>query len=111
MNALRLSIACILAALITPALAQGTYPERPVVFIVPQSPGGANDTIARIVTQKLSTILKQPMILENRPGAGGNIGTVAAARAKPDGYTLLFTTSSAQVINPALYKAPGFDAV
>jgi tripartite-type tricarboxylate transporter receptor subunit TctC len=91
-------------------MAQG-YPERPVIFIVPQSPGGANDTIARIITQKLAAILKQAMVIENRPGAGGNIGTAAVARAKPDGYALLFTTNSAQVINPAIYKDTGFDAV
>ena len=94
-----------------PALAQAPYPERPITFIVPQSPGGANDTIARIVTQKLATILKQPMIVDNRPGAGGNIGTVLSAKAKPDGYTLLFTTNGTQVINPSLYKSTGFDAV
>ena len=114
MNTLRLLIAglsAIAAAVAAPTLAQGTYPERPVMFIVPQSPGGANDTIARIVSQKVGAILKQAMIVDNRPGAGGNIGTVVAAKGKPDGYTLLFTTNSAQVINPALYKSPGFDAV
>jgi len=113
MKSSRLLIAGLLATITaapTPLLAQG-YPERPVIFVVPQSPGGANDTIARIITQKLGTILKQAMIIENRPGAGGNIGTAAVAKAKPDGYTLLFTTNSAQVINPALYKNTGFDAV
>ena len=106
-----LAAAAAMAAAALPAAAQGTYPERPVTFIVPQGPGGANDTIARIVTQKLTTILKQSMIVDNRSGAGGNIGTAAVAKAKPDGYTLLFTTNSAQVINPALYSKPGFDAV
>ena len=106
-----LAAATAMAAAALPAAAQGTYPERPVTFIVPQGPGGANDTIARIVTQKLTTILKQSMIVDNRSGAGGNIGTAAVAKAKPDGYTLLFTTNSAQVINPALYSKPGFDAV
>ena len=106
-----LAAATAMAAAALPAAAQGTYPERPVTFIVPQGPGGANDTIARIVTQKLTTILKQGMIVDNRSGAGGNIGTAAVAKAKPDGYTLLFTTNSAQVINPALYSKPGFDAV
>ena len=103
--------AAFVAAVSLAANAQPTWPEKPVVFIVPQSAGGANDTIARIVTQKLGTILKQAMIVDNRTGAGGNIGTSLAAKAKPDGYTLLFTTNSAQVINPWLYSSTGFDPV
>ena len=104
------TLACA-AAISFAANAQPAYPEKPIVFIVPQSAGGANDTIARIVTQKLGTILKQAMIVDNRTGAGGNIGTSLAAKAKPDGYTLLFTTNSAQVINPWLYSNTGFDPV
>lgn len=91
------------------ATAQSDYPNRPVTVIVPQATGGANDTIARIVTAKLSEILGQQFVVENRPGAGGNIGTAAAAKTKPDGYTLLLTTNSVQVINPWLYKNIGFD--
>ena len=91
--------------------AQSDYPNRPVTVIVPQATGGANDTIARIVTTKLSEILGQQFVVENRPGAGGNIGTAAAAKTKPDGYTLMLTTNSAQVINPWLYKNTGFDAI
>ncbi len=91
--------------------AQGSYPERAVSFIVPQAAGGANDTIARIVTQRLQAVLKQPMVVENRTGAGGNIGTAAAAKARPDGYTFLLTTNSAQVINPWLFKNVGFDPI
>src|SRR5918993_2650003 len=101
----------VLALVAAPVLAQGSYPDRPVTFIVPQAAGGANDTIARIVAKRLSEILKQGMVVENRAGAGGTIGTAAAAKVKPDGYTLLFTADSAHVINPALYRAPGFDAV
>ena len=93
------------------ASAQSNYPNRPVTVIVPQATGGANDTIARIVTAKLSEILGQQFVVENRPGAGGNIGTAAAAKTKPDGYTLMLTTNSAQVINPWLYKNTGFDAI
>ncbi|MFO1328084.1 MAG: tripartite tricarboxylate transporter substrate binding protein [Rubrivivax sp.] len=93
------------------ARAQGAWPERPVTFIVPQAPGGANDTIARIVTQKLATVLKQSLVVENRTGAGGNIGTAAVAKARNDGYTMLLTTNSAQVINPWLYKNTGFDPI
>ena len=91
--------------------AQDKYPNKPVTLIVPQASGGANDTIARVIAQKLNEQTGQQFIVDNRPGAGGNIGTAAAAKAKPDGYTLLLTVNSAHVINPALYKSPGFDPV
>ena len=91
--------------------AQEKYPVKPVTVIVPQAPGGANDTVARILAAKLSENVGQQFIVDNRPGAGGNIGTAAAARARPDGYTLLLTVSSAHVINPFLYKNAGFDPV
>jgi tripartite-type tricarboxylate transporter receptor subunit TctC len=91
--------------------AQEKYPVKPVTVIVPQAPGGANDTVARILAARLSENVGQQFIVDNRPGAGGNIGTAAAARARPDGYTLLLTVSSAHVINPFLYKNAGFDPV
>ena len=110
-NPLRLA-PWLLALVATSVLSQGSYPDRPILFIVPQAAGGANDTIARIVTQRLGQLLKQAMVVENKAGAGGNIGTVAAAKAKPDGYTLLFTTNGTQVINPSLYKSgTGFDPI
>ena len=93
------------------ARADGGYPSRSVVVIVPQAPGGANDSIARVIAQLLSTQTGQPFVVDNRVGAGGTIGTALAARAKPDGYTLLLTADSAQVINPALYRNPGFDPI
>ena len=93
------------------AAAQDVYPAKPVVVVVPQAPGGANDIIARIVTTKLAEQLGRPVVVENRPGAGGNIGTAYVAKAAADGYTLLFTVSSAHVINPSLYKRTGFDPV
>jgi hypothetical protein len=79
--------------------------------IVPQAPGGANDAIARIVEQKLTEQTGQQFLVDNKPGAGGNIGTAAAAKSKPDGYTLLLTVNSAHVINPSLYKSAGFHPV
>ena len=91
------------------AVAQDKYPSRPVTVIVPQAAGGANDAIARVIAQKLTDQLGQSFIVENRTGAGGNVGTVAAARAKADGYTLMLTADSSMVINPALYKSTGFD--
>lgn len=106
------ALASALTALaLAPALAQGPYPGRTVTVIVPQAAGGANDAIARIVTQKLGAILGQTFLVDNRPGAGGNVGTAQAAKAKADGYTLLLTTNSAHVINPSIYKSTGFDPV
>jgi tripartite-type tricarboxylate transporter receptor subunit TctC len=93
------------------AVAQDRYPSKPVTIIVPQAPGGANDTIARIVAQKLTESTGQQFVVENRAGAGGNVGTAAAAKARNDGYTLMLTANSAQVINPALYKSTGFDPI
>lgn len=111
MNIARHSAALLLAVIAATVGAQDKYPSRPVTVIVPQAAGGANDAIARIVTQKLTEQMGQSFIVDNRPGAGGNVGTAAAAKAKPDGYTMLLTVNSAQVINPALYKSTGFDPI
>jgi tripartite-type tricarboxylate transporter receptor subunit TctC len=91
--------------------AQDKFPSRPVTLVVPQVAGGANDAIARVLAQKLTEQTGQPFVVENRPGAGGNVGTAFTAKAKPDGYTLLATADSVQVINPALYAKTGFDPV
>ena len=104
---------CLGALLALPlwALAQAAYPSRPIVMVVPQTAGGTNDIVGRMVSQKLSEVLGSPVAVENKPGAGGNIGTQAVARGVKDGYTLLMTISSSQAINPALYKNAGFDPV
>lgn len=111
MNVSRLLIAVLLAVSAAQSPAQDKYPSKPVTIVVAQAPGGANDTIARVIGQKLSEQLGQPLVVENRAGAGGNIGTAYVAKAAPDGYTLLLTVSSAHVINPALYRNAGFDPV
>ena len=105
--------ALLAAALATPLLAaaQSPYPSRPITMIVPQAPGGTNDIVGRVVSQKLAEVLQGSVVVDNRPGAGGNIGTVLAGKAPKDGHTLLMTISSSQAINPALYKNPGFDPV
>ena len=103
--------ALLMALTCTTLSAQDKYPLRPVTLIVPQAPGGANDAIARVLAQKLSDQTGQSFVVENRVGAGGNVGTALASKAKPDGYTLLVTADSAQVINPALYAKTGFDPV
>ena len=95
----------------SPGFAQSTYPSRPIVMIVPQAAGGTNDIVGRLVSQKLGEVMATSVVVENRPGAGGNIGTQVVARAAKDGHTLLMTISSSQAINPALYKNVGFDPV
>ena len=105
-----LALALTLAATGT-AIAQDKYPSKPVTLIVPQAAGGANDAIARVIAQKLTEQFGQSFIVDNRTGAGGNVGTVAAARARPDGYTLMLTADSSMVINPSLYKSTGFDPI
>jgi tripartite-type tricarboxylate transporter receptor subunit TctC len=102
------AFACTLSAT---ASAQDTFPAKPVVIVVPQAAGGANDTVARAFAQRLGPALGQSVVIENRTGAGGNVGTAHVARAPRDGYTLLLTAQSAQTINPALYRNPGFDPV
>lgn len=103
--------ACLLATWALPTLADDKFPSKPVTVIVPQAPGGANDTIARILAQKLTEAFGQQFIVDNKPGAGGNIGMAHAAKAKADGYTLVLTADSAAVINPSLYKTTGFDTL
>ena len=87
------------------------FPNKPITIIVPQAPGGANDVIARAIANKLGNRLGQVFVVENRAGAGGNVGTSFVARAPGDGYTLLLTAQSAQTINPALYRKIPFDPV
>jgi tripartite-type tricarboxylate transporter receptor subunit TctC len=89
------------------SLQAAAWPTRPVTFIVPYPPGGGTDVIARIVQDPLTKLLGQPVIIENRGGAGGSLGTAVAARAT-DGHTLLFTLSS-HTINPVIYKKLPFD--
>ena len=85
------------------------YPNQPIKLIVPWPPGGGVDTSARIISQPLSERLGQSVVIETRPGAGGNIGTEAAAKAKPDGYTLLMGSSSPNAINIHIYPKLAFD--
>jgi tripartite-type tricarboxylate transporter receptor subunit TctC len=102
---------CVVTFLIAAAFAAAAadYPTRPITLIVPYPPGGGNDVIARLVAAKMSTRLGQPIVIENRGGAGSTIGTRDAARSTPDGYTLLIATSSL-AINPSLYPDAAYDA-
>lgn len=92
--------------------AQGTpgkYPQRPITLVVPTAPGGTTDFTARLIVEPLSRVLGQPVVVDNKPGASGNIGNQLVARAKPDGYTLLVAYSGYQVGNPHLFKQAGWD--
>ena len=95
----------------TQAQSARNYPNQAITMVVPQAPGGTNDIVARLISIELAEELKQPVVVTNRPGAGGNIGTEQTKRATPDGYTLLMTVNSAQAINPSLYKNVGFDPI
>jgi len=103
-----LAAACLLAA--APALAQEAWPTRSVRLVVPSSPGGGTDTYARFLAQGLGDGLKQQFLVDNRPGGGGNIGAEVAARAAPDGYTYLVSSSPALVVNPSLFKNLPYNA-
>ena len=100
--------ASLLATLSLPAVAQEAWPNKPVRLVVPFAPGGSTDVIARLLGQKLSALWGQPVVVENRAGAGGNVGADAVAKAAPDGYTLLMASGSI-TINPAIYKKMPFD--
>lgn len=94
---------------VAPMARADEYPSRPIKVIVPFPAGGPLDLVARAVTDKMSVSLKQPFIIENRAGAGGNLGTEAAAKAAPDGHTLLVVLSSTLTVSPALYKKLPYD--
>ncbi|OYV02302.1 MAG: LacI family transcriptional regulator, partial [Burkholderiales bacterium PBB5] len=106
----RALLAGVVLAAVAPLQAQ-TYPSKPVTLVVPFVPGGTTDILARIVAEGLGKRLGQTVIVDNRGGAGGNIGAAAVAQAKPDGYTLLMGYNGTNAINPSLYKKLGWDPV
>ena len=98
-------------ALAAPAQAQGSYPNKPIRLVVGYSPGGAADIIARILAESLQRQLGQSVVVDNKPGASGNIGAMAVVRSPSDGYNLLFTAQSPITIAPSLYPKLPFDPV
>jgi tripartite-type tricarboxylate transporter receptor subunit TctC len=94
-----------------PAVSAARYPERPVRLIVPFPPGGGTDALARILAPKLTEFLGQQLLIDNRGGAQGGVGTALGAKAAPDGYTLLFAHSGALTINPHMYSSLGYDTL
>ena len=110
MKSLLIAAAAALLATAPPASAQ-TYPNGPITLIVPFAAGSGTDAVARIVGQKLSERLKQPVVVDNKPGASAQIGAQAAAKAKPDGYTLFMTTNTSHSANPSLFQKLPYDPI
>ncbi len=109
-NSVALALALAASYSISASLADD-YPSRPIRIIVPYAPGGGADTVARIVARRVSDTIGQPLVIENRTGAGSILGTDAVAKAEPDGYTLLLGQSGPISINPAVYKDLRYDPV
>src|SRR5687767_15302490 len=93
----------VIAAIPALSLAADAWPNKPITYVVPFAPGGNTDTLARIIGPKLSTALGQPIVVENKPGAGGNIGSDFVAKSKPAGYTILGGTITSHAINACMY--------
>jgi tripartite-type tricarboxylate transporter receptor subunit TctC len=103
-------IAVLLAALVPGAAWSAEYPTRPIRMVVPYAPGGASDFFARILAERFTAAWGQQVIVDNRAGAGGNIGSDIVAKANPDGYTMLLGTSGSNAVNPSLYAKLPYDA-
>ena len=97
---------------VLPASAQtaatAAWPERPIRVVLPFPPGGPSDIVMRLAAEKMQAVLKQPIVIDNKPGAGGNLGSAEVARAAPDGYTWLFGPDSLVTVNPHVYKQMPF---
>jgi len=94
--------------LVSGAHAQPAWPDKPIRVVLPYPPGGPSDIVMRLAAEKMQAALKQPIVIENKPGAGGNVGTAEVARAAPDGYTWLWITDTVMTVNPHVYKNLGF---
>ena len=111
---MKTTIAVAFAALLLPSApsrAQDAYPSKTITMIIPFAAGGSTDVIGRLVAEGLRSVLGQPMLVDNRGGAGGALGTAAVAKAPPDGYTIGVGTASTLAINPATYKNLPFDVL
>ena len=112
-RSLSMAVAALCAALLAagaaaPALAQDTWPNKAIRVVLPFPPGGPSDIVMRLAAEKMQATLKQAIVIDNKPGAGGNLGTAEVARAAPDGYTWLWGTDTLVTVNPHVYKSLGF---
>jgi len=103
-----IAIAAILALAPCASRAQSAWPSKPIRIVVPHPPGGPSDIVLRAASDGMQTLLRQPIVIENKAGAGGNIGAAEVARAAPDGYTWMFGTDTIVTVNPHVYKSLGF---
>jgi tripartite-type tricarboxylate transporter receptor subunit TctC len=102
------ALAAVVLGATGPAAAQAPWPDKPIKVILPFPPGGPSDIVMRLAAEKMQPALKQPIVIENRPGAGGNLGTAEVARASGDGYTWLWGTDTLVTVNPHVYKQLGY---
>ena len=105
---LPLLLASVAAGLAAPSWSQATWPERPVRIVLPFPPGGPSDMVIRLAAERMQAALRQTIVVDNKPGAGGNLGAAEVARAAPDGYTWLWSTDTLVTVNPHVYKSLGF---
>lgn len=111
MKILRINLAAACVCLALPAVAAADYPDRPIRLVVPYAVGGTTDIIARVVGNKLAERLGQSVVIENRPGAGGSIGSAYAAKQPADGYTLVMAVESSHAVNPNVYAKSAYDPI
>src|SRR5690606_8937374 len=111
MNQMKKAVLCVSVAMAGPALAADTYPAKPVRLVVTAPPGAASDMLARVMADQLGKSLNTAFVVENRPGAGGNIAGDYVAKSPADGYTLLLASVSSHAINPSLYSKMPYDSV
>jgi tripartite-type tricarboxylate transporter receptor subunit TctC len=104
----RLVVAALSVLSAAAALGQGAWPDKPIRVVLPFPPGGPSDIVMRLAAEKMQAVLKQSIVIDNKPGAGGNLGAADVARAAPDGYTWLWGTDTLVTVNPHVYKNLGF---
>lgn len=98
----------VMPAVVHAQSAQGAWPEKPVRIVLPFPPGGPSDIVIRLAAERMQVALRQPVVIDNKPGAGGNLGAAEVARAAPDGYTWMWTTDTTVTVNPHVYRSTGF---
>ncbi|MFZ9627002.1 MAG: Bug family tripartite tricarboxylate transporter substrate binding protein [Burkholderiaceae bacterium] len=108
---LTVMLSALLCAVASAPVGAQDFPSRPLRIIVPYPPGGGTDRVARIIGEKLAEQMGQPVVIDNRAGAGGVVGTEASARAAPDGYTMVLGSTATHAVNPSLYSKPGYDPI